>query len=233
MVNGKQSVDLSWKIPSISGRMEVRKSGMIFSGKLNFRDWESIGERLFSMADSTAWWIADWLLFGESAFMDRYEEAIRRTSLSYQTLRNYAWVARQFELSRRRDKLSFGHHAEVAALPIPEQDFWLRKTEEHNWSRNRLRAEVRNSLHGRRSDGSRDSSGQAQAAQDSRSESNQEETMLEQAMDGVRSNGIAEDFTLHLNGDVLAQCFSAAQRQGLRVDQWAVRVLTAAALSSV
>ena len=43
--------------------------------------------------------------------------------LDYQTLRNYAWVARRFAMSRRRDTLSFGHHAEVPALPEPEQGY--------------------------------------------------------------------------------------------------------------
>jgi hypothetical protein len=38
---------------------------------------------------------------------------------------NYAWVARRFELSRRRDTLTFGHHAELAALREPEQGSWL------------------------------------------------------------------------------------------------------------
>jgi hypothetical protein len=38
------------------------------------------------------------------------------TGLDYQTLRNYAAVARRFELSRRRDNLSFHHHAELCAL---------------------------------------------------------------------------------------------------------------------
>ena len=75
-----------------------------------------------------------WLVYGESQFKDRYEEAIRRTSLNYQTLRNYTWVARRFDLSRRRDNLSFGHHAEVAALDPPEQEFWLRKAEKYGWS---------------------------------------------------------------------------------------------------
>ncbi len=32
-----------------------------------------------------------------------------------------AWVARRFPVSRRRDTVSFQHHAEVAALPEPEQ----------------------------------------------------------------------------------------------------------------
>lgn len=44
-----------------------------------------------------------------------------------------AWVARRFGKSRRRDTLHFSHHAEVAALAEPEQDFWLRKAEAHNW----------------------------------------------------------------------------------------------------
>ena len=37
------------------------------------------------------------------------------------------------------DTLSFGHHAEVAALPEHEQDHWLRKAGEFSWSTTRLR----------------------------------------------------------------------------------------------
>lgn len=76
--------------------------------------------------------------------------AVEQTALVYQTLRNYAWVARRFPVSRRRDSLSFGHHAETAALPEPEQDFWLRKAAEQHWSRNQLRREIRASLRERR-----------------------------------------------------------------------------------
>lgn len=46
----------------------------------------------------------------------------------------------------RRDTLSFGHHAEAAALPGPEQDFWLRKAADQDWSRNHLRREIPPSL---------------------------------------------------------------------------------------
>jgi hypothetical protein len=49
-------------------------------------------------------------------------------------------------MSRRRDTLSFGHHAEVAAIAEPEQDYWLRKAEKHHWPVKRLRREVRASL---------------------------------------------------------------------------------------
>jgi hypothetical protein len=111
--------------------------------------WEQVGTRLLSFANSSTWWIADWLVYGESTFRDRYEEAIKRTSLSYQTLRNYTWVARRFPLPRRRPALSFSHHLEVVALEQPEQDYWLRKADELSWSRNKLRTEVRGSLRNR------------------------------------------------------------------------------------
>jgi hypothetical protein len=93
--------------------------------------------------ESSAWWLADWLLFGESHFSDRYRKAIDETSLDYQTLRNYAWVGRHFDRSRRRARLSFQHHAEVAALPSDEQDLWLDRAERGGWSRTELRRQLR------------------------------------------------------------------------------------------
>jgi len=108
-----------------------------------FSSWQSIGRQLHLIHDSSAWWLADWLLYGETAFPDRYRKAITETSLDYQTLRNYAWVARKFVYSRRRDKLSFQHHAEVASLSPEQQDFWLDECERLNWSRNELRRQIR------------------------------------------------------------------------------------------
>ncbi|MEI5097739.1 LmbU family transcriptional regulator [Streptomyces sp. PmtG] len=86
------------------------------------------------------------MIYGESSYSSHYREAIERTGLDYKTLRNYAWVARRFEHHRRREVLSFAHHAEVARLPTPEQDYWLRKAEQRSWSRNELRRQVRTSL---------------------------------------------------------------------------------------
>ncbi|MEV4380639.1 LmbU family transcriptional regulator [Streptosporangium sp. NPDC049644] len=120
-----------------------RRTGLQFPTQIPFANWESIGRQLSLIADSSAWWLGDWLVYGEKQYADRYRTAIERTSLDYQTLRNYAWVARRFGLPRRRDKLSFAHHAEVAALSAPEQDLWLQRAEQHAWSRNRLRKELR------------------------------------------------------------------------------------------
>ncbi|MEU9343311.1 LmbU family transcriptional regulator [Streptomyces sp. NPDC048278] len=125
---------------------------MTFPQDLSQRSWERIGEGLRELADSSVWWLADWLIFGETAYgVRRYREAIDRTGLDHQTLRNYAWVARRFEHRRRRDGLSFAHHAEVTRLSPPEQDYWLRRAEQQKWSRNELRRAVRAGLAEQRS----------------------------------------------------------------------------------
>jgi len=124
----------------------VPRVGLLFPSRLPFEAWQGIGTHLAVAASSSAWCLGDWLVYGQAAYAGRYREAVERTGLDYQTLRNYAWVAGRFELSRRRETLSFGHHAEVAALPEPEQDFWLRKAQEFGWPVLRLRREVRASL---------------------------------------------------------------------------------------
>ncbi len=98
------------------------------------------------MSRASAWWLGDWIVYGERSYGERYKTALELTSLDYQTLRNYAWIARSFPLSRRRDKLSFQHHAEVASLTEAEQDLWLQRAERLQWSR----AELRRNLTARR-----------------------------------------------------------------------------------
>lgn len=108
-------------------------------------EWKRLGQQIFLINDSSAWWLGDWLVYGQVTFPDRYRRAVRETSLDYQTLRNYAWVARNICPNRRRAGLSFQHHAEVVALPENEQDSWLGKAEELRWSRNQLRGAIRDS----------------------------------------------------------------------------------------
>jgi hypothetical protein len=119
--------------------VQARRSGLSLPDGMSFDSWRELGCRVALVANCSAWWLGDWLIYGEQAYGDRYKQAISDTSLSYQTLRNYAWVARTFPVSRRRDKLSFGHHVEVAALPDEDQDAWLARAEQLNWSCNRLR----------------------------------------------------------------------------------------------
>jgi hypothetical protein len=123
----------------------AKRTSLILPAELPLDAWKHIGEQISIISDASAWWIGDWLAFGRDKYPDRYKQSIRETALDYQTLRNYAWVAGRFEVSRRRDKLSFQHHTEVAALPEDQQDLWLDRAERSGWSRNKLRSHLRSS----------------------------------------------------------------------------------------
>ena len=117
--------------------------GLRLPASLPFERWQALGRRIGSITNASSWWLGDWALYGEGSYGEKYKQAIAVTGLDYQTLRNYAWVAGRFDLSRRRDKLSFGHHAELAALPEHQQDEWLDQAENSRWSRNELRTHLR------------------------------------------------------------------------------------------
>lgn len=217
--------DLSNQTLMIDNSVVLRKSGLLFQNIPHFRKWELIGDQIFSVAESSAWWIADWLAYGETIFQERYREAIRKSSLNYQTLRNYAWVARRFDLSRRRDNLSFGHHAEVAALDPPEQDFWLRKAEEYGWSRNQLRSQVRSSLRERMVGDSSETGGR-----DPDDAIADRGNLRTQPTRNVAASISADSLRLRVSTDQLARFRAAAVTHNLDLEEWAVKVLDAAAL---
>ncbi|HBF79206.1 MAG TPA: antibiotic biosynthesis protein [Streptomyces sp.] len=105
--------------------------------------WCRIGDQIFAVSDSSAWWIGDWLVFGQRKYRDRYQRAMKETLLDYQTLRNYAWVARKFVPQRRREDLTFQHHMEVASLPEDQQDHWLDFAVRLKWSKSELRRQIK------------------------------------------------------------------------------------------
>lgn len=123
----------------------VRSSrcGLQFDPRISFELWSVLGERIAGRAKTASWWLGDWVAFGERRYGQRYRLAIQATGLDYQTLRNYAVVARRFDLSRRRDNLSLHHHAEVCALPNELQDKWLALAAAHRWSKQELRRRLR------------------------------------------------------------------------------------------
>jgi hypothetical protein len=124
-------------------RVLITGVGLRIPQDLSFEDWKQTGHQLSGIVDSSAWWLGDWLVFGKKNYADRYQWAIRGAGLRYQTLRNYAWVARRFDLQRRRSRLTFQHHAEVASLPSEEQDRLLDHAELEEWTTKQLRNAIR------------------------------------------------------------------------------------------
>jgi hypothetical protein len=111
--------------------------------ELRLADWVRHGHSLGSIGRASGWWIGDWVRFGNSRYGERYEVAARITGYDAHSLMNMAYVASRFEVSRRRERLSFSHHAELAALPFEEQERWLDRAEREGLSSRRLRRELR------------------------------------------------------------------------------------------
>jgi hypothetical protein len=111
--------------------------------QLTAADWVRQGRWLGALGRASGWWIGDWLRYGNVRYGERYGPAARVTGYDVQSLRNMAYVAGRFERPRRRESLSFSHHAELAGLAPDEQDLWLDRAEAGAWSVGSLRSELR------------------------------------------------------------------------------------------
>lgn len=110
---------------------------------LTVEEWQTYGTRLGAMSKSTNWWLGDWVRFGLHHLNRRYDEICRVTGYDEQTPMNMAYVAKKLPVSRRREKLSWRHPAELAALSPDEQDCWLDLAVAQKLSVRQLRTKVR------------------------------------------------------------------------------------------
>lgn len=110
---------------------------------LDFDEWAGIGRSLFAAAEAVAWWVGDWLLYGEGCYGAQYRTAAEWTRLDPGTLADYQWVAGHVAPERRRTELSWRHHREVAALEPEAQIAWLNTAAEGGWSSRELATQVR------------------------------------------------------------------------------------------
>lgn len=111
--------------------------------ELDARDWVRAGQRLGAMTRCSQWWLGDWVRYGTAKWGEKYKEASRITGYDIQTLRNIAYVAGRIDVYRRRDKLTWSHHAEVSALEPEEQERWLDLAAAERLSVADLRIELR------------------------------------------------------------------------------------------
>lgn len=106
-------------------------------------DWIRAGQRLGAMTRCSQWWLGDWVRYGTGRWGEKYKEAARITGYDIHSLRNIAYVAGRVEVSRRRDNLTWSHHAEVSSLDPVEQDRWLDLASSEKLSVSDLRIELR------------------------------------------------------------------------------------------
>jgi hypothetical protein len=121
----------------------MSKVAWIPQSDLDQAEWLATGRRLGTIGRCGQWWIGDWIRYGASRWGEKYAEAARVTGYDVASLRNMAWVASQFDLSLRSDKLTWSHHVLLAPLEAEEQRHWLDRAHEERLSVADLRIELR------------------------------------------------------------------------------------------
>lgn len=125
----------------------VTTTALALPEDLTYDRWLEVGHGLDRMNRAALWWLGDWWAFGKQAYGERVEAA-KELDWDFQTCANAGWVASNVETSRRREVLSWSHHAEVAALDTEEQEQFLTRWEKiatetgRAPTRNNARAEV-------------------------------------------------------------------------------------------
>ncbi len=110
---------------------------------MTFEQWEEVGAELANRARKLNWWIGDWWAAGHHRYGERARLAARGLfGKEFKTLANIASVCRAFEPSRRRERLSWSHHAEAAALSPNAADMLLDLAERDRLSKAQVRAAV-------------------------------------------------------------------------------------------
>lgn len=122
---------------------KLLKNGIAPIGTPSFEEWQECWAFVGRADGAVRFWRGDLIRYAEHAYGEMYTQFINDTGKDYQTLRNDKSVADNVDLSRRRDKLSFSHHEEVAWLDPKDQDELLTLADRDNMNRNDFRKIVR------------------------------------------------------------------------------------------
>lgn len=124
------------------GNYTLTTRGLIGGEDAEPEQWQLLGNLLQKLEGAIQWLIGDWVLQAERKWGATYETVAEKTGYAYDTLKDYAYVARNVEMSVRTDQLSFGHHKLVAAMPVDEQRAWLDWALSQNASISQLRKKI-------------------------------------------------------------------------------------------
>ncbi len=124
-------------------KFSIRPTGIEFHEELSFDEWDALGQKLAPLGKSIGFIIGDWINYGESRYGEKYEKALARTGMAYNTLANFAYVARKVQSSLRNENLDWYQHYAVAKLKTDEEkQYWLGMAEKHDLSVRRLRKSI-------------------------------------------------------------------------------------------
>jgi hypothetical protein len=123
--------------------VELTQVGWTPSAELGLAEWSAVGRRFGEIGRCSQWWLGDWIHYGNARFGERYTRAVKLTGYDVQSLMNMVYVASRFDISRRREDLSWSHHSTLAALDVDSQEHWLSRASADKLSVADLRVELR------------------------------------------------------------------------------------------
>ena len=109
--------------------------------------WKDQGWRILTEHSRSQFEVGDWLNLQVKGFEDqsKYEAASKILQISAKTLRNHAYVAREFEKERRHERIPFSVYAELAAFSREKQDELIKRYLTSPMTCEQIRAMNRNS----------------------------------------------------------------------------------------
>lgn len=91
------------------------------SPDMSFDQYQRIGRTFQQIKSSLAWWVGDWLNFGDQKFGEAAMQAVDATDKSVETLLKYKAVAARVPKEIRRSDLSWVHHFGVCYIPVEQR----------------------------------------------------------------------------------------------------------------
>jgi hypothetical protein len=122
---------------------ELTRVGWRPTAEIDLAEWSAVGRRFGEIGRCSQWWLGDWIHYGNAKFGERYSRAVKLTGYDVQSLMNMVYVASRFEISRRRENLSWSHHSTLAPLEPASQEYWLSRALAEKLSVADLRVELR------------------------------------------------------------------------------------------
>lgn len=109
---------------------------------VDWDDWMEIWATVRETHRNAPWWCGDALLAARREFgEERWAQAVNGHAVDF--YRGAMWVCEKIEPPRRREAVSFSSHKAIAALPPDEQDRWLLRVEENDWTVKQLNDELK------------------------------------------------------------------------------------------
>lgn len=118
-------------------------TGFNLPAEVSFDQYQAIGQ-LFGFAhEALKFAIGDWILQGEQIWGEEVYQAVESLGISVASRLQYTRVADRIPQERRVEGLTWSHHRAVLSLDPEEQDLWLKRAKESDWSKYELEEHLR------------------------------------------------------------------------------------------